>query len=85
MWGEAAVSDQQAQQQNVSVPPEALSRFRSPGRVLTREESALDARIAAKAEELAALFDQLKPVRYRALAHTNLEMAVAWATKGLTE
>ncbi len=74
-----------AQQQNVAVPPEALSRFRSPGRVLTREETALDARVAAKAEELAALFDQLKPVRYRALANTNLEMAVAWATKGLTE
>ena len=60
------------------------SRFRPRYRQLTDEEKALHDAIKAKACELEALFDKVKPGRYRALGHTALEEAVMWTVKELT-
>lgn len=60
------------------------SRFRPRYRQLTPEELALHDQIKTKAAELEALFDKVKPGRYRSLGHTALEEAVMWTVKELT-
>jgi hypothetical protein len=62
----------------------AVSRFRPRYRAMTPEEKALHDAIKQKAEELLALFEQVKPGRYRALSVTALEEAVMWNVKELT-
>jgi hypothetical protein len=61
-----------------------VSRFRPRYRALTEDEKALHDAIKGKAEELAALFEQVKPGRYRSLGLTALEEAVMWTVKELT-
>jgi len=61
-----------------------VSRFRPRYRALTTDEKALYDAIKDKAEELAVLFEQVKPGRYRALSLTALEAAVMWSIKELT-
>jgi hypothetical protein len=61
-----------------------VSRFRPRYRALTDEEKALHDAIKAKADELAALFEQVKAGRYRSLGLTALEEAVMWTVKELT-
>lgn len=63
---------------------EPVSRFRPKYRALTDDEKALHDSLKAKAVELEALFDQVKPGRYRALAFTALEESVMWVVKELT-
>ena len=63
---------------------EPVSRFRPKYRALTDAEKALHDAIKAKASELEALFEQVKPGRYRSLGFTDLESAVMWAVKELT-
>jgi hypothetical protein len=63
---------------------EPVSRFRPKYCALTMDELALHNAIKAKATELEALFEQVKPGRYRSLAFTALEEAVMWAVKELT-
>ena len=63
---------------------EPISRFRPRYRALTEDEKALHDAIKAKAAELEALFDQVKPGRYRSLGITALEEAVMWTVKELT-
>jgi hypothetical protein len=60
------------------------SRFRPKYRALTDAEKALHDQIKGKAGELEALFEQVKPGRYRALGMTALEEAVMWTVKELT-
>jgi hypothetical protein len=62
----------------------AVSRFRPRYRALTDDEKSLHDAIKAKAVELEALFEQVKPGRYRALGLTALEEAVMWTIKELT-
>lgn len=61
-----------------------VSRFRPTYRALTDEEKALHDALKAKAVELEALFDQVKPGRYRSLGFTALEEAIMWTVKELT-
>lgn len=61
-----------------------VSRFRPRYRALTNDEKALHDAIKGKAEELAALFEQVKPGRYRSLGLTALEESVMWTVKELT-
>lgn len=61
-----------------------VSRFRPRYRALTDDEKALHDALKDKAAELEALFEQLKPGRYRALGLTALEEAVMWGVKELT-
>lgn len=63
---------------------EPISRFRPRYRALTDDEKALHDALKAKAAELEALFEQVKPGRYRALAFTALEESVMWVVKELT-
>lgn len=63
---------------------EAVSRFRPRYRALTDDEKALHDAIKSKAVELEALFEKVKPGRYRALSLTALEEAVMWNIKELT-
>lgn len=63
---------------------EALSRFRPRYRALTDEEKELHDAIKSKASELEALFERVKPGRYKALSLTALEEAVMWNVKELT-
>ena len=63
---------------------EPVSRFRPRYRALTDGEKALHDAIKGKATELEALFDQVKPGRYRSLGLTALEEAVMWTVKELT-
>ena len=63
---------------------EPVSRFRPKYRALTDAEAAQHAVIKAKAAELEALFEQVKPGRYSSLAMTHLEIAVMMAIKELT-
>lgn len=63
---------------------EPLSRFRPRYRALTPDEKTLHDAIKAKASELEALFEQVKPGRYRSLGFTALEEAVMWTVKELT-
>lgn len=67
-----------------SETPIAVSRFRPKYRPLTDDEKALHDSIKAKAAELEALFEQVKPGRYRSLGFTALEESVMWAVKELT-
>lgn len=62
----------------------STSRFRPRYRALTDAEKDLHDRIKAKATELEALFEEVKPGRYRALGITALEEAVMWTVKELT-
>lgn len=62
----------------------AMSRFRPRYRALTDDEKALHDAIKSKADELAALFETVKPGRYRSLGMTALEEAVMWTVKELT-
>jgi hypothetical protein len=61
-----------------------VSRFRPRYRQLTEDEKALHDLIKNKAEELEALFGQVKPGRYNSLAMTSLEESVMWVVKELT-
>ena len=63
---------------------EPVSRFRPKYRALTEAEKELHDAIKAKAGELEALFEAVKPGRYRALGFTALEEAVMWTVKELT-
>lgn len=63
---------------------EPVSRFRPKYRALTDAEKAQHDAIKAKAAELEALFEQVKPGRYRSLGFTALEEAVMWTVKELT-
>lgn len=63
---------------------EPVSRFRPKYRALTDDEKALHDAIKSKAAELEALFDQVKPGRYRSLGFTALEESVMWTVKELT-
>lgn len=69
------------QSEDVAMP---VSRFRPRYRALTSEEKELHDAIKAKAAELEALFEQVKPGRYKALSMTALEEAVMWNVKELT-
>lgn len=61
-----------------------VTRFRPRYRALTDAEISLHDAIKTKASELEALFEQVKPGRYRALGFTALEESVMWAVKELT-
>lgn len=61
-----------------------VSRFRPMYRALTDGEKSLHDSIKAKAAELEALFEQVKPGRYRSLGMTALEESVMWTVKELT-
>jgi hypothetical protein len=60
------------------------SRFRPRYRALTDSEKALHDAIKEKASELEALFETVKPGRYRSLAFTDLEASVMWIVKEIT-
>jgi hypothetical protein len=61
-----------------------VSRFRPTYRALTDDEKALHDAIKSKAAEMEALFEKVKPGRYRALGLTALEESVMWTVKELT-
>jgi hypothetical protein len=61
-----------------------VSRFRPTYWALTAEEKALHDDLKTKAAELEALFGQVKPGRYNALAITALEQSIMWIVKELT-
>lgn len=63
---------------------EVVSRFRPRYRALTDDEKTLHDEIKAKASELEALFEKVKPGRYRSLGFTALEESVIWTVKELT-
>lgn len=63
---------------------EPVSRFRPRYRALTDDEKALHDALKSKAAEMEALFEQVKPGRYRSLGLTALEEAVMWTVKELT-
>lgn len=65
-------------------PQMPVSRFRPKYRALTDDEKSLHDAIKAKASELEALFETVKPGRYRSLGFTALEEAVMWTVKELT-
>jgi hypothetical protein len=65
-------------------PAMPVSRFRPRYRALTDEEKFLHDAIKSKADELAVLFDRVKPGRYRSLGMTALEEEVMWTVKELT-
>ena len=69
------------QSQEVDMP---TSRFRPLYRALTDDEKALHDDIKAKASELEALIETIKPGRYRSLAFTALEESIMWSIKELT-
>ena len=61
-----------------------VSRFRPRYRALTPDEKALHDAIKGKADELLALFEEVRPGRYRSLGITALEESVMWTVKELT-
>lgn len=63
---------------------EPVSRFRPKYRALTDDEKALHDALKGKAAELEALFEKVKPGRYRSLGFTALEEAIMWTVKELT-
>lgn len=69
------------QSADVAMP---TTRFRPKYRALTDAEKALHDAIKGKATELEALFEQVKPGRYRSLGMTALEESVMWTVKELT-
>lgn len=60
------------------------TRFRPKYRALSDDEKALHDAIKEKASELEALFERVKPGRYRSLGLTALEESVMWTVKELT-
>lgn len=58
--------------------------FRSKYRELSEQEKQLSDNIKNKADELHALYSDIAPGRYNALAVTSLEQSVMWAIKQLT-
>ena len=70
--------------QGQSTTPESVTRFRPRYRQLSPAELALHDAIKAKASELEALYEQVKPGRYLALGFTELEASVMWTVKQLT-
>jgi N12 class adenine-specific DNA methylase len=62
-----------------------VSRFRPTYRALTTDEKTLHDRIKDLASALESAIEQLPGGRYQSLALTELEMAVMWAVKGLTQ
>lgn len=64
--------------------PITVTRFRPKYRPLTDDEKALHDEIKSKATELEALFERVKPGRYRSLGFTALEESVMWTIKELT-
>lgn len=69
------------QSSDVNMP---VSRFRPRYRALTDDEKRLHDALKDKAQELEALFDQVKQGRYKALAFTSLEQSIMWIVKELT-
>ncbi len=74
------------QSDDVAAP---VSRFRPTYRALTDEEKSLHDQIKHAATQLEAMIDGIAtpgPVagRYKALAMTELELAIMWAVKALT-
>jgi hypothetical protein len=69
------------QSDDVNLKP---SRFRPTYRALTDDEKALHDALKRKAEELAALFEEVKDGRYKSLALTSLEQSIMWIVKELT-
>lgn len=69
------------QSDDVAMP---VSRFRPKYRALTDDEKTLHDEIKSKAAELEALFERVKPGRYRSLGFTALEESVMWTVKELT-
>lgn len=61
-----------------------VTRFRPKYRALTNDEKSLHDDIKSKAAELEALFERVKPGRYRSLGFTALEESVMWTVKELT-
>jgi hypothetical protein len=61
-----------------------VTRFRPKYRALTDDEKSLHDDIKSKASELEALFERVKPGRYRSLGLTSLEESVMWTVKELT-
>lgn len=61
-----------------------VTRFRPKYRALTDDEKTLHDEIKSKATELEALFERVKPGRYRSLGMTALEESVMWTVKELT-
>lgn len=61
-----------------------VSRFRPTYRALTEDEKLLHDKLKSKAVDLEALFSQVKPGRYNALAITSLEESIMWIVKELT-
>jgi hypothetical protein len=59
-------------------------RFRRDHRDLSNAERALIEEIKDAAERLEALFDRAPSGRYRALALTELEVAVMWIVKEIS-
>ena len=70
-----------ARQSGEAIP---VSRFRPKYRALSDDEKALHDAIKSKAAELEALFERVKPGRYRSLGMTALEESVMWTVKELT-
>ena len=62
-----------------------VSRFRPTYRALTTDEKTLHDRIKYLASGLEGAIEQLPAGRYKSLALTELELAVMWAVKGLTQ
>ena len=69
------------QSEDVAMP---VSRFRPRYRALTDAEKSLHDEIKGKAAELEALFEKVKPGRYRSLGLTALEESGMWTVKELT-
>lgn len=61
-----------------------VSRFRPTYRALSDDEKSLHDQIKAQAVNLEALYTQVKPGRYNALAITSLEQSIMWIVKELT-
>ena len=70
-----------ARQSDVAEP---VARFRPRYRALTDAEKPLHDELKAKASELEALIEQVKPGRYRSLGITALEESIMWTVKELT-
>lgn len=80
----ADVFEGQADARQSSDVAHKVSRFRPTYRALTDAEKALHDQIKEKAALLEALYAQVKPGRYNALAITSLEQSVMWVVKELT-
>ena len=61
-----------------------MSRFRKEYRDLTPAEEELIKMIKSRAEDLEEFIEQMPAGREKALALTNLEQSIMWATQGIT-